>query len=179
MPIKIEDGKGSGQSAQVKNYKLRTYSVVEDEQQHVNEDDGKMYSIIVDATTVAVNDQFFYIKNNSDDDLHITSMKGFVSADTEVKVLLHVTGTATSPNTITPVNRNAGSGKLLDATVQQGADLQMTGGDTVDLIRMDSTATGLFKVTWTSHIILPKNSTLCLESSAAAIVNLTISCFNH
>ena len=179
MALKIEDGKGTGQTAQVKDYKLRTYSVTEDEQQHVNEDDGKMYSILIDATTADVNDQFFYLKNTSEDDLHITSIKGFVSADTEIKILIGVTGTATSPSTITPVNRNAGSGKLMDATVQEGADLQMTNGNTVDLIRFDSALTGIDKIKWTSHLVLPKNSTLCLESSAASTINLTISCYNH
>jgi len=179
MAIMIEDGKGSGQSAEVKDNKLRTYSVVELEQHHVNEDSGESYSILIDATTAAVDDQFFHIKNTGTDEIHITSIKGFVSADTEIKVLIGVTGTATAATDILPVNRNAGSGKTLVATVEEGADLQMTGGSVVDLFRLDSAAVSIDKITWGSTLILPKNGTLALESSAAAIMNLTVSCYVH
>jgi hypothetical protein len=179
MGIMIEDGKGSGQSAEVKGNKLRTYSVSEEEQHHINEDHGECYSILIDATTAAVNDQFFHIKNTGTEEIHITSMKGFVSADTEIKVLIGVTGTATASTDIVPVNRNAGSAKTLVATVEEGADLQMTGGSVVDLFRLDSASVNPDQITWGSTLILPKNGTLALESSAAAIINLTVSCYVH
>ena len=179
MGMLIEDGKGSGQSAEVKGNKLRTYAVTEAEQHHVNEDVGGAYSILIDATTAAVDDQFFHFKNTGTDEIHITSMKGFVSADTEIKVLIGVTGSATAATDITPVNRNAASGKTLTATVEEGADLLMTGGSVVDLFRLDSAAVSIDKLTWGSSLILPKNGTLALESSAAATINLTVSCYAH
>ena len=178
MGIRIQDGMGSGSAAEVKNNKLRTYSVVEEEQAHSNEE-GNMFSILIDQATADVNDQFFYIKNTGDDDLMITSMKGFVSADTEIKLIINVTGTPTSGSALTPVNRNGGSAKTISSTIEQGANIQMSNGDPVDLIRFDSAATGVVKFSWGSGIILPKNATLCLESSAAATINLTISCFTH
>ena len=176
----IEDGKGSGGTAEVRNNKLRTYSIIEEEQAHANEDEGNAFSVVIDRATDGGAQQFFYMKNTGDADLHVTSIKTFVSADTEIKVLLNVTGTATSPATITPVNRNTGSGNVISGTFQTGNDLTMTGGDTVDLIRFDS-ADGVAskKFSWGSGLILPKNGTLCLESSAAATINMTISCFLH
>ena len=170
----------TGQAASVSSEgKLESVAVCRDYQEHVNKDEGDSYSILIDATTAAVDDQFFYLKNNGNDDLHITSVKGFVSADTEIKVLTGVTGTATGPATIVPVNRNGGSGNTLDATVQEGADLQLTGGSAVDLFEMLAASTSLFKLSWASHIILPKNSTLVFESSAASTINLTVSAFVH
>ena len=179
MGLFIEDGGGTGSHAQVKGGRLKTYAMTETGQHAVNESTGEAFSILVDATTVAVNDQFFYMKNTGASHIHITSVKGFVGTDTEVKVLTGVTGTATSPSTVTPISRTASSGVALSGTVQQGADLQMTGGDTVDLFRMDAALTGLFKLSWGSTIILPKNGTICFESSAASTINLTVSCFVH
>ena len=177
--MKIEDGTGSGQAAEVKGGKLRTYSVIEDSQSHANEEGAGAFSILIDQATADVNDQFFYIKNTGANDLQITSMKGFVSADTEIKVLMGVTGTPTSGSALTPANRNAGSAVTISGTIEQGANIQMTGGTPVDLFRMDSDLTGLFKISWGSSLILPKNGTLCLESSAAATINLTVSCYLH
>ena len=180
MGFKIADGSGQGGGdAEVKGGKLRTYSVVEEEQAHANEEDGVSFSIVIDQATGAGDDQFFYLKNTGDSDLHITSMKGFVLGDTEIKVLLGVTGTPTGGATLTPVNRNTGSAKTISGTIEQGADLQMTDGDLVDLFEMLAAATGLFKISWGSTLILPKNGTICLESSAATTINLTVSCFLH
>ena len=180
MSLFIGDGSGSGGGdAAVKNGKLRVYGVVEEEQAHANEDNGTAFSILIDQATSAGDDQFFYIKNSGESHLHITSMKGFVAGDTEIKVLMGVTGTPTSGSALTPVNRNAGSANPISGTIEQGADLQLTDGSIVDLFEMAAAATGLFKISWGSSLILPKNGTLCLESSAATTINLTISCFLH
>ena len=159
--------------------KLEAVAVCRSGQEHVNNDEGEAFSVLIDATTIAVDDQFFYLKNDGDKNIHITSIKGFVSADTEIKVLIGVTGTATGPATVVPVNRNGGSGSLLDATVQEGADLQLTGGRVLDLFEILAASTSLFKLSWESHIVLPKNSTIVFESSAASIINLTVSVFAH
>ena len=181
MGLFIEDGAGTGSHAQVKGGRLKTYAMSEAEQHAVNEDSGEAFSILVDATTIAVNDQFFYMKNTGAKPIHITSVKGFVGTSTEVKVLTNISGTRTSATAITPVSRTAGSGVALSATVEQGVDLACTGGDgdIVDLFRMDASLTGLFKLSWGSTIILPRNGTICLESSAASTINLTVSCFVH
>ena len=183
MGLIIEDGKGTGQTAGVNSENmLLTKCVTEETQQHVNEVEGESFSIVIDRATDGGNQQFFYMKNESDNDLFVTSIKGFVSADTEIKVLLGVTGTATSATDIVPVNRNAGKGEQLSGDFQIGNDLSMTGGDTVDLIKFIDGGTdsqGSVKFSWGSTLILPKNSTFCLESSAAATINLTISCHLH
>ena len=177
--MKIQDGKGTGQLAEVRDNKLRCYSVIEQEQHYANEDLGRAYSIVLDETTDSTSAQFFYMKNNGSDLIIITSIKGFVSVDTQIKVIMEVSGNAINPSTLTDTNRNAGSGKNLNATILQGPNLQYDNGYTVDLFKMSSSYTGLFKITWGSTLILPKNTTICLESSEISRLNLTISCFEH
>jgi len=179
MGIQIDDGKGNSGPAEVKNNKLRTWAITEQKQQHANEDEGNSFSIVIDSTTSGASNQFFYLKNTGELLLHITSMKGFVDVDTEVGFLLDVSGTPTSPSDITPVNRNTKSAQPISGTIQEGADLQLTGGNQVDRFEMNSANTGLFKIDWGSTIVIGKNGTMALQSMVTGTINLTISCYLH
>lgn len=141
---------------------------------HVNADHEECYSIVVDQA-IAGAAHLFYMKNNSDIPLRVTRMRGFVSADVELYVLRAVTGTATSPSTLTPVNRNFGSGKTADGTFQKGAALALTGGTEIDRWSVDFSQYPCFDIIWRSELILPKNQTLVVAGSGAATINMIVS----
>ena len=141
---------------------------------YVNTNHEECYSVVVDQA-IAAAAHLFYMKNNSDTPLRVTRMRGFVSADVELYVLRAVTGTATAPSTLTPVNRNFGSGRTADGTFQEGAALALTGGAEIDRWTVDFSQLPSFDIIWRSELILPKNQTLVVAGSAAATVNMIVS----
>ncbi|HUX30704.1 MAG TPA: hypothetical protein VMV78_08780 [Thiobacillus sp.] len=176
----IDDGKGKGFRAGVDSEnRLETFSVVQDLQFHINEVEGQFYSLVVDQVTGGTNRHNIYIKNTSDQKLLITSVTAFAtSTATELYALLGVTGTATSPSTGTPVNRNAGSGNTATGTFQYGANLALTGGSEVDRWFVDNDLAAV-KHEWGSALVLPQNATFVLASSASTTINVTISFGYH
>ena len=176
----ILDGKGRGYNAGVTpENRLLSEAVCADVQHHINHVHGEFYSLVVDQATGGTNRHNVYIKNTSDDDMVITSVTAFATTTaTELYVLLGVTGTATTPTTGTPVNRNTGSGSTATGTFQYGANLAMTGGDEMDRWFVDNDVV-CHKHSWQSHIVLPKNGTFVLASSASTTINVTVSFGYH
>ena len=176
----ILDGKGRGFSAGVNDEnRLLTAAISDNVQFHINEVEGQFYSFTIDQATGGTSRHNIYIKNTADENLFITSITAFATTTpTELYVLLGVTGTATSPTTGTPVNRNIGSGSSAEGTFQYGANLAMTGGAEVDRWFVDNDVAS-HKHSWTSALILPKNGTLVLASSASTTVNATVSFGYH
>ena len=145
---------------------------------HTNTLHEECYSILVDQA-IAGAAHFFYIKNSSDTLMRIRKIRGFVTADIELYLLRAVTGTATTPSDLIPVNRNFGSGKTADGTFQQGAALALTNGNEIDRWIVDFSQDPSFEIEWKSELILPKNQTLVLAGSAAAAINATVSIYFH
>ena len=175
----IEGGTGNGYRAGVTpEHRLLTYAVTATEQLHVNTTEQECYSIVLDQNPTSTNDCVLYIKNTSDMDLVLVSIGCFASGATELYFQINNTGTATSATTLAAVNRNAASSKTADATIQQGPDLQLTAGDEVDRIVL-SAANLFIKHRWDSGIILPKNGTFTIWTSADMVVNATLTVYFH
>ena len=181
MGLILDDGQGGeGGSVGTKQNRLKTYGVMESEQLHVNEDYGEAYSVLTNVTPTAAGDCFLYIKNNSDNDLLITSFKLQVATDETIQVKLGDSGTAVGGGTITPVNRNAGSGKQANATVEGGVDITgLSGGSVVDQLNVDG-ASGTRKYSWTSTLLVPKNSMISFYAVTGGIALVgTVSMYYH
>ena len=144
---------------------------------HVN-DNGFVYKLVVDQA-IAGAAHFAYILNSDDKPLRITKIEGFVSADTEIYILGKVTGAATTPSELTPVNQNLGSGETADGTFSQGAALALTGGTEMDRWTVDFSQNPNFCKVFENEIIIPKNQTLVLAGTAAATINCTIDFYMH
>ena len=68
----LKDGKGTGSTARVDNEnRLRTFSVVNPRELHVNQTFGDNFLVFTNSTPTAANDVFFYIKNTSTKDMVI------------------------------------------------------------------------------------------------------------
>lgn len=175
----INDGKGRGNVAGVDDENRVEVVATAERLNHHMALKGDFYSLVIDQATGGTTRHNVYVKNASDSTMHITCVCAFATTTaTELYVLLGVTGTATGPTTGTPVNRNAGSGKTATGTFQYGANLQMTGGSEVDRWFVDNDAIA-YRREWDSHLILPKNATFVLASSASTTYNATISFGYH
>jgi len=180
----LEDGTGKAYKAHVNEENcVCCESIAVPFALHTNEIHGESYSIIIDQAPTAADDCIYYLENNSEKDLLISSIKLFASGAVEVYMKLGAAGTRNSPAALTPVNRNAGSGNAADCTSEQGADLDggaatLTGGEEVDRIALEASKQTL-RIVWDSAIIIPKNQTMTLWASAIVTINATIAIYFH
>ena len=147
---------------------------------HANRSHKNSYSAIIDLTPTGAGDCFFYIKNDDTDmDLIVTSLKLYSASAEKVQVKLGDSGTVGGTHAVvTPVSRNAGSGKTAIVTCESGVDITgLSGGSVVDVLN------GLnvpFTWEWKSGIILPKNSMLSLYAVTGAVaLNATLGFYFH
>ena len=157
----IEDPR-TGYSAKVTlDGKLKTYAVSEPPQMHINEDFGESYHAIISKTPASGgNNCFFYLKNNSDYDIHVKKLRIQTASAESIQVKFNDTGTPIGGTTNSPVNQNAGSGKSADATCLEGTDITgLSGGTVIDEVFGSTT---MANYEWSSSLILPKNRTLTL-----------------
>ncbi len=174
--MKIQDGTGSNYEAKVdSNKRLNTFSVSVDTQHDVNHNTGECYSIVVSKTPTGAADVFLYVKNTSEDDLVITSLKLYTASAESVQIKLGDTGTPVSGSTNAPVNRNTDSGKTFSGTVLDGVNITgLSGGAVVDEVFGSTT---MNKWGWSSGLILPKNGILSLYAVTGGVaLKCTLSC---
>jgi hypothetical protein len=162
--------------------RAKTYSVIENEELHVNENEKQCFSVLVDVTSASTDDDFFYLKNNEDKNLIIYRIEGWCDdASQEIKILLGATDAGTDGgDDLTPVAMNAGSGEVpsIDCT-QDATDLAITGGSVIDLLKFSPVALTNGRWEYSEGIILPKNSRLHMEAALAGLINLNIFFYFH
>ena len=172
----LEDGHGTGMKVKVvdSGY-LSTRSTHVHFEQYINEVDNEVYSVIIEKTPTAAGDCFFYIKNNSDNNMYISSLTAAAAAtDETIQLYIKDEGTPAGITANVPVNRNAGSAKVADVTCYDGVDITgLSNGSLVEQFVIDS-ATGSHKYRYNSAIIIPKNQTFTLYAVTGAIA-LTVS----
>ncbi len=180
MPV-INDP--DGQAAKVtEEGQLNTRAIIDVEALHVNRDEKQAFSVLVDVTSATTDDDFFYLKNNDERDLIIHRIEGWCDdANQEIKIIIGATDAGTDAgDALTPVNMNTGSGEVANVDVTQDAtDLAITGGNTVSLLKLPTTALQLETFEFSEGIVLPKNSRLHMEASLAGLINLNIYFYFH
>jgi len=180
----IEDGTGSGNKAHVNEENcICAKSITIPFELHTNQDHGQSYSIVLDQVPTAGDDCIMYLKNDSEGDLFIASMAIFATGAVEVYMKLGDAGTRNGAATLTPANRNAGSGNAAECTCEQGADLDggaatLTGGTEVERIAVEA-AKQTLKIKWDSAFIIPKNRVMTLWASAIETLNATLGIYFH
>ena len=165
----IEDGHGTGEKAKVEDGYLNTKSICKHFEQFVNESNQEVYSIIIEKTPTGAGDCFLYIKNNSDEDMYISSLTASSATDETIRLYIKDTGTPAGTTANVPVNRNAGSAKVADVTCYDGVDITgLSGGLLVEQFIIDGN-TGSHKYRYNSSLIIPKNQTFTLYAVTGAI----------
>jgi len=177
MGFRIEDGSGNGHSAKVNtDNQFFTLATTVDKQHFFNHDKAEVYSVIVAKTPTGAGDCFLYIKNNSEVDLNISSIRGRSASAESIQVKIKDSGTPVGGSANSPVNRNAGSANTADLTVLDGVDITgLSGGSLLDLLYLGTTQ---YKYEWRSDIIIPKNQTLSLYAVTGAVaIDITLTAY--
>lgn len=136
--------------------------------EHANQHEEESYSAVIDVTPTGAGDCFFYITNDSDIEAVVTSLKLYAAAAEIIQIKIRDTGVIGGTHAaLVPVNRNAGSGKAADVTCESGVDITgLSGGDIVDELVAGTT---MWKWTWNSGLIIPKNRMVSLYAVTGAI----------
>ena len=139
-------------------------------QEVINAARGESFSLYSARTAAGAGDCILYIKNLSDDDLHLTAMDVYAASAESFQIKIGDTGTpATDNNTLAPRNMN-GSGKdACSATIEDGTDITgLSGGQIRSVVWGGATQR---KVRWDEHIIIPKNHVLTIWAVAGSVVS--------
>jgi len=172
--MKIEDGTGGGTSAMVdSNNMLRCRTVMNEFECWITSMLEGAYSVVVNHLDVDVDDGcFLYIKNTGNDTLRVGRARIAVDGPMDIYVRVDDDGTRNDANTITPVNRNAGSGNEAPATVESGFNLAagaatLSGGSEIErFVFWD--ADDNREVDFVGKIAIPKNHTLTFWAGGTA-----------
>jgi len=168
--MRIQDGLGSGNEAQVDNEgRLSTLSVTEATDRHSNKHTGAVWSIPFAVTPVGAGDYFLYISNTSTVDYYITDIR-IDAASAEVVGVHKVTGTPsfTSGTDITAISRNFGSNTAPTATIKSDTDTTgLTDGG--EMFFLTCEANKLSHLRTTSNIIIVPGSSLALKATTGGV----------
>ncbi len=173
MKVICEDGKGSGNKAAVKNNALAVSTACEALKANLR---GDCYSVLSDVTQATTDDDYFYLKNDSNRDLVIYKIEGwYADAKEEISVYIGGTADAAAGSALTPINMNTGSGNAAGVTcVQHTADLAIAGGSVGALLKFSETALELGTFDFPAGIILTPGSRLHMEASLDGVSNTNV-----
>jgi len=181
MGLILEDGKGTGNTAQIKkDNRLAVHSVSATIEHYVNHGEGQSYTAGFSVTPTGAGDCFGYIINNNDIDLIVSTFMVNVASDETIIVKLGDTGTPVGGADITAVNRNAGSGNVADITAQSGVDITGFSGGSVVASFFVKGGDSSKQIEILSSLIIPKNKIISFYASSGAIaIMLGISAYFH
>lgn len=114
----IEDGKGTGNKAQVTSEnQLVVSAVVATEFEHESEENGAAYNWSTDLVNLTGDDTVLLVKNTSDTSLHIECIKiANGSVASEYTIHLPTTEVTVTGVTVTGTNLNTGSSNVAEAS---------------------------------------------------------------
>lgn len=126
------------------------------------------YNAVISVTPTGAGDCFFYLKNDDSSDLIINTIKLYSASSEQVQFKFGDSGTIGGTHAaLTPVSKNAGSGKVADVTCESGVDMTgLSGGSIIEHIYTSTTMQRWF---WDSTLILPKNRILTLYAVTGAV----------
>lgn len=171
MP-RLEDGKGSGRSAQVDDAnRLRTHAVTESESLHASEE-GNAYNLNTGLISISGDATLMYFKNNGEKDFVIEaialgSFEGITHSDDPYITLVRnptagdLIGDATAISM--NQNRNFGSSETVVADVYKGKNGgTLTGGDDIAILQATPGGRSFYGI----NFVLPKGSSMGMKLTA-------------
>lgn len=143
---------------------------------------GDAYSLNIDVTIAAADQDVGYIQNLSDKILRIYKIKTYCLGDTEIQFKVACTGAPGTPDTITPVNALVGCGILAEGVFNsRSGDMALVGGDLFDTIVIDTSVTPVDVSNYPGEIALLKNQTFLVNqlTDPGVAINMTIFFYYH
>ena len=152
--------------------RLRTFSVSQAEDKHINTEGG-VFTAFFSQSATGAGDYFFYLKNEGIKDLYITDIR--VKSDSPTELLYeHVTGNAVfsdnagAGNVVQTATRKLGSASQVDATVI--SDSNITGLTSLGVIFFEEcpAADTRYSLRTSSNIIILQGQAIAFRRVAAA-----------
>ena len=187
MGIMIEDGTGSGKTAKIdENNRLLTYAVTRTDPLYFNEEEQTVFKAIVFVTPHSVNPSieentyFFYIKNTSEEDLHINRFRQWSESNEIIDIYVNVSGTPVGGTEVVSVNSNLGSGNQAEGTFLKGSGITgLSGGILIGRSRIPSSH-DIQELAYESTLILAKNNNIVLSTPLGGnSLEVTMSFYYH
>lgn len=177
----LEDGTGTGKKAGITNTNLlRVLSYNLEFEHYANHTLNSAYSVVFNQTPDD-NGTFLYLKNTDDDDLSVSAITIYCDTTGIVEVRLGQTGTPVNGTDLTPTNRTSGTADTAECDCESGNNITgLSGGNLIDRIFCLGTY-GSKKYAWRSGLLLPKNTTLTLNTQENSPVEIwgTLSIYFH
>jgi len=174
----LEDGTGSGRTVKIdEENRMTVMATTEVEAAHVNNDEGEAYTLFspilsddLDPSLELESPCIFYIKNTSEKNLVITSVRMWAETAEYLDIYFNQEGVPVGGHLATPVNMNLNSGKQA-AGVFLGSDriTGMSGGTWFDRMRIPADD-GDHIFEWEPTIIIPKNNVLTVYAGIGGIL---------
>jgi hypothetical protein len=169
--MKLEDGTGKGNFAQVDtSNRVLTFSVTEPEDKAQNKI-GEVWSVHANTTPVGANDYIFYFKNTGSTTIAITDIR-VSAAGASTLYIQKVTGTPTfaAGADLTPLARNLGSSKTITATIKEDTNTTgLTSEGLIFFIECPVAAT-LYHLSTSSNIIVPQGQAIAMYTDGTTAV---------
>lgn len=167
--MRIEDGTGGGYAVEVNEHnQLVVHSITVPHALYTNVHNGDAYNTLINQTPSGIGSCFFYIKNNSDDDLVLTSISLYAASATGISIKIGDVGTPVGGTVNTPANLNAGGNAVADITCLEGSEITgLSGGVTVHDFRVTEAQNRW--ILSDIGIVIPKNKTLALYAATGGV----------
>lgn len=166
--MRIKDGGGSGREAQVNAQNRLEVESISQSVEHRANLEGRAWNIIVQVTPTGASDYFFYFKNTG---IVTYVFEGFyyrVASAESITLHTNMTGTPVGGTTLTPVQVNTGSSRVMDATIQSGVDITgLANGEVVDRVWMTSTESQGYN--FEQDLFVTPGSTLVFQATTGAV----------
>jgi hypothetical protein len=166
----IEDGKGSGQKAEVQANKLGVNAHTITELESINEEDGQVFSIPLDAVAPSGATFFWVLQNNGQSTYAFVRLL-MASSAAGVFRLSKVSGTPAGGTNVVASSLNLGFVTTVDnLLLQTGASITgLTETNAISLIYFQANVAQLIE--FPSRIYLPPGAEIAFKAPGAATVN--------
>ena len=181
MGFQIEDGKGTGNQAEVKGNKLLVSGVVSSQEHYANHNQGRAFNLLFGATPTGPGDCFLYFKNE-DPEYHL-SIEGIwlkMEADDYIEIAFFEEGTPVGGNDLLPVNVNTGSAIQAAGTFQSGNDITglSGGGKVTHKIYHVNSKESIYR-NFNMDLVLGSNAVLTIRAGAGTVALEGMLPFNY
>ena len=176
MGFVIEDGKGSGNKAQVNaENQLVVAAIIAREIEHESQENGVAYNWSSDLVNIDANDTVLLVKNTSDAALHIECVKiANGSTASEFTVHLPTTEVTVTGVTVTGTNLNTSSSNVANAT-SASDETNNSQGNVLETIFLAVDSNNSFE---TPGLILGKNKSVAVDV-VEATTEVAVSIIGH
>jgi len=181
--MQVEDGGNTGAKMTVtREGYANVAAVTASTEHHANAEHGDAYHMVFEVTPTAGDDCFLFLQNDDDKLMTVEGIWLSPAGAAEIYFQEGNAGTRNAAVVNVPAQCNFGSGNTADGTFETGVDLDggaatlAAGTEFERYIFRAAANSGYFN--FEQDIIIPKNGTLTIWSSASVLINGTV-VFNY